>query len=147
MHQKQGTHQIPPERLRGSHITQYRWGYCKSEYRWGYYEGTLTLLWFPPDQLRGSHITQYRWGYCKSEYRWGYYEGTLTLLWFAPDQLRGSHITQYRWGYCKSEYLLREWWGHSDATVTWATVHLEAAEYSHSPLNGTPTLSSYSGTV
>ena len=37
--------QIPPGRLRGSHITEYRWGYYKSEYRWGYYEGALTLLW------------------------------------------------------------------------------------------------------
>ena len=37
--------QIPPHRLRGSHITQYRWGYCKSKYCWGYYKGTLTLLW------------------------------------------------------------------------------------------------------
>ena len=33
--------QIPPDWLRGSHITQYHCGYCESEYRWRSYEGTL----------------------------------------------------------------------------------------------------------
>ena len=37
--------QIPPDRLLRSHITQYRYGYCKLEYLWGYYECTLRLLW------------------------------------------------------------------------------------------------------
>ena len=36
--------QIPPDQLRGSHITRYRCGYCKSQYHWGYYEGTLQGL-------------------------------------------------------------------------------------------------------
>ena len=36
--------QIPPDRLRRSHMMQYCWGYCELEYLWGYFEGTLLLL-------------------------------------------------------------------------------------------------------
>ena len=36
--------QIPPDPLRGSRITQYPCGYCKSRYHRGYYEGTRHLL-------------------------------------------------------------------------------------------------------
>ena len=38
-------------------------------------------------------------------------------------------------------------WEYFDATVTGATVHPEAAEYSHSTLNRTATWSSHSGTA
>ena len=35
--------QIPPEWLGGSHIMQYRCGYCESKYPWGYCKSTLQL--------------------------------------------------------------------------------------------------------
>ena len=38
------THPDPSDQLCRSHMTQYRWGYCKWEYHWGYIEGTLQLL-------------------------------------------------------------------------------------------------------
>ena len=36
--------QIPPDRLRRSHMMQYPWGYCKLEYHWEYFKGTMQLL-------------------------------------------------------------------------------------------------------
>ena len=45
------THSDSSDRLRRSHITQYRYGYCKWQYLWGYYEGTLTLLWQKAEKL------------------------------------------------------------------------------------------------
>ena len=45
------THPDSSNRLRRSHITQYRSSYCKSQYRWGYYEGTLMLVWQKAEKL------------------------------------------------------------------------------------------------
>ena len=49
------------------------------------------------------------------------------------NRLHESHITQYHWGHCKAEYH----WGYCECTVTGATVHSEATDYSHSTLSGT----------
>ena len=64
--------QNSPDRLRGSHITQYRWGYCKSEHRWGYKNN---VLWGYSDVTVAGATVHPK----PTEYSHSTLNGTLTL--------------------------------------------------------------------
>ena len=62
------------------------------------------------------------------------------------DQLGGSHNTELH-RLLQVGVPLTVLRAYFDTTVIGATVHPEAAEHSHSTINGTPTRSSHSGTA